>query len=308
MTLPAGITLRPVDTAADLPAVSTVFEAYDIGDVGRTDHQTDWIVQAWKSAAFAGAWLAERDGAPVGYLELEHKPSSPGVEAFLPVIPSERTTGLRPALLEHAERRAHEQVPDLTWVRAVGTATDPTFVDACRDAGYEHIRTWWHMERSIDPPPAPLPPPEGVTITPSEGPQDDEMLHAIVREAFSGHFDTEPQTLDEWRTENEDLLRDRGLVLVARVDGEPAGVETMFLPDGLGWIGELGVLERFRGRGIGRALLLEGFRVLASRGATKVRLNVDSENETGATRLYTSVGMREHRRFAVFEKRVEGAG
>jgi ribosomal protein S18 acetylase RimI-like enzyme len=164
------------------------------------------------------------------------------------------------------------------------------------------------MERSIDPPPPPAPPPDGVTITPSQGPQDDEMLHAIEREAFAGHFDTEPQTLDEWRTENEDLLRDRGLVLVARVDGEPAGVETMFLPDGLGWIGELGVLERFRGRGIGRALLLEGFRVLASRGATKVRLNVDSENETGATRLYTSVGMREHRRFAVFEKRVEGAG
>jgi ribosomal protein S18 acetylase RimI-like enzyme len=307
MTLPAGITLRPIDAGSDLPAVSAVFEAYDIGDVGHSDHQTDWIVQAWKSAAFAGAWLAERDGVPVGYLELEHKPASRGVEAFLPVIPEERTTGLRAALLGHAERRARELVPDLAWVRAVGTATDPTFVDACRDAGYALIRTWWHMERSIDPPPVFEPLPGGVTIGPSEGPQDDPMLHAIVSEAFSGHFDTEPQTLDEWRTENEDLLRDRELVLVARIDGEPAGVETMFLPDGLGWIGELGVLERFRGRGIGRALLLEGFRALASRGATKVRLNVDSENETGATRLYTSVGMREHRRFAVFEKPMEGA-
>jgi mycothiol synthase len=230
------------------------------------------------------------------------------VEAFLPVIPSERTTGLRAALLHHAERTARELVPGLEWIRAVGTATDPAFVDACRRAGYEHIRTWWHMERSIDPPPAPEPPPAGVTIAASEGPHDDPMLHAILGEAFAGHFDTQPQTLEEWRDENEDFLRDRDLVLVARADGEPAGVETLFLPDGLGWVGELGVLERFRGRGIGRALLLEGFRVLASRGATKVRLNVDSENETGATRLYTSVGMREHRRFAVFEKRVEGAG
>jgi mycothiol synthase len=307
VTLPAGVTLRPVDPTADVAAVSRVFTAYDIGDVGHTDHQVDWIVQAWKSAAFAGAWLAERDGEAVGYLELEHKPRSHGVEAFLPVIPSERTTGLRAGLLEFAERRALELVPDLDWLRAVGTATDPSFVEACRAAGFEHIRTWWHMQRAIDPPPAREPLPAGVTIAAAVG-DDDAMLHAIVAEAFHGHFDTEPQTLDEWREENAEVLRDRERVLIARVDGEPAGVETLLLPDGVGWIGELGVLARFRGRGIGRALLLEGFRVLAVRGATLVRLNVDSENETGATRLYASVGMHEHRRFAVFEKplRTEG--
>lgn len=308
ITVPDGISLRPIDTTTDLAAVLSVFAAYDIGDIGYAEHQEDWITRSWKAPAFGGAWLAERDGTAVGYLELEHKPASSGMEAFLPVAPAERTTGLRTSLLELAERSAVARVPGLAWVRAIGTATDPTFIEACEAAGYSHIRTWWHMACSLDPPPAPEPPPEGVTIAASVGPEDDPVLHAIVDEAFRGHFDMHPQTLDEWRADNEDVLADRERVLLARVEGEPAGVETLFMPGGLGWIGELGVLERFRGRGVGRALLLEGFRVLASRGASRVQLNVDSENETGATRLYASVGMSEHRRFAVFEKRVEGAG
>jgi ribosomal protein S18 acetylase RimI-like enzyme len=48
--------------------------------------------------------------------------------------------------------------------------------------------------------------------------------------------------------------------------------------------------------------------MLAARGITEVRLNVDAENETGATHLYASVGMTERRRFQVYEKRVWAAG
>jgi mycothiol synthase len=306
VTLPTGIALRAVDPSTDMPVVSAIFDAYDIGDVGRIDHQDTWVTQSWKSAAFAGAWVAERDGAPVGYLELERKPQSLGVEAFIPVVPAERGTGLLGAFLEEAERRARERVPDLAWVRAVGSATEPAFPAACAAAGYVQVRTWWHMERSIEPPPTPEPLPVGVTISPSSSPEDDAVVHAIMQEAFVGHFDTEPQSLDEWREENQALLVDRGLVLLARVGDEAAGAETLFIPDGVGWVGELGVLPRFRGMGIGRGLLLAGFQALASRGATTVRLNVDSENETGAVRLYTSVGMRERRRWAVFEKRVTG--
>ena len=45
-------------------------------------------------------------------------------------------------------------------------------------------------------------------------------------------------------------------------------------------------------RQIGLALLREGFRRLAGRGETVAALGVDSENPTGATRLYERAGMR----------------
>ena len=64
------------------------------------------------------------------------------------------------------------------------------------------------------------------------------------------------------------------------------------------------MIEAGRGRGIGRALLEHALGVLAARGATRVQLNVDSGNETGATRLYEAAGMIVRRWFDCYEKRL----
>ncbi|MGH2589858.1 MAG: GNAT family N-acetyltransferase, partial [Actinomycetota bacterium] len=73
--------------------------------------------------------------------------------------------------------------------------------------------------------------------------------------------------------------------------------------EGTGWIDIVAVRQPWRGRGIGRALLTRSFAAFADRGLVRVLLNVDSDNSTGATRLYESVGMRVRRSFHVFEKR-----
>jgi ribosomal protein S18 acetylase RimI-like enzyme len=282
-------------------------EACDIADVGEPDLPRQWIEQAWRGAAFGGAFLAERDGTAVAYLELEWQRETRGIEMFVPVLPSERAGGLRRALLAEGEALAHSLIADLEWLRAVGSATDPTFAKDCEALSYALTRTWWHMERSIDPPPAAETPPDGVIITTSTGPEDDPLLHAIIEEAFVGHFGNVARSLESWQVENADFLADRELVLIASVDDEPAGVATMLVPNGVGWVGELGVLPRFRGSGIGRALLMEGFRALAAHGATVARLNVDGQNETGATRLYASAGMHVRREFSLYEKRMQAA-
>ena len=307
MRFPDGVSLRPVNPEADLPVVSALCAACDVADVGESDIPEHWIEQAWRGAAFGGAFLAERDGRAVAYLELEWRRETRGVEMFLPVLPEERAGGLRVALLTEGEERARALVPHLEWLRAVGTATDPTFAHDCEATGYVLTRTWWHMERSIDPAPAPEAVPDGVTIRTSIGPEDDPMLHEIIEEAFREHFGNVPQSLEAWQEENADFLQNRELVLVAFADGEPAGVATLLVPDGVGWVGELGVLPRWRGRGIGRALLLAGFAALAAHGATRARLNVDGQNETGATRLYASVGMHVRREFSLYEKRTGAA-
>jgi ribosomal protein S18 acetylase RimI-like enzyme len=64
----------------------------------------------------------------------------------------------------------------------------------------------------------------------------------------------------------------------------------------------LGVRPPWRGRGIGRALLLAAFGELRRRGIPAVDLGVDSENQTGATRLYEGVGMQTVRREEWWEK------
>jgi mycothiol synthase len=71
---------------------------------------------------------------------------------------------------------------------------------------------------------------------------------------------------------------------------------------GQGWVGTLGVRRAWRRRGVGEALLRRSFALLHARGLRKVRLGVDAENLTGATRLYERVGMNVLRRSNTWER------
>jgi ribosomal protein S18 acetylase RimI-like enzyme len=59
-----------------------------------------------------------------------------------------------------------------------------------------------------------------------------------------------------------------------------------------GWVGMIGVREPWRRRGVGKALLLQAFQAFYDRGERCVGLGVDTQNPTGATRLYEQLGMR----------------
>jgi mycothiol synthase len=67
---------------------------------------------------------------------------------------------------------------------------------------------------------------------------------------------------------------------------------------------DLAVGPKFRRHGLGLVLLQSGFRALWQRGHTLIGLEVDSDNETGATRLYERAGMTITRRYATYEKRL----
>lgn len=262
------------------------------------------LVPGW-----VGGWVAERGGRVVGYLELEATDPSRSVMGFLPVHPDERESGLRPALLDLALTNARNMPGEADaplWV--TGSASDATFIRDMEAAGFVHVRTFWHMERSVAPAPSPPPLPPGVTVRVSMDPEDDPVVYAVLDEAFRGHFGIEPMTFEAWVDEFKGGSYDPGLVLIAEAEGRPAGVAANWLPEGIGWVGDLGVLPAFRGGGIGTALLWRSFVELAERGATEVRLNVDAGNESGAVRLYTSVGMHEHRRFLVYEKSLRPGG
>ena len=60
----------------------------------------------------------------------------------------------------------------------------------------------------------------------------------------------------------------------------------------MGWVDVLGTRREHRRKGLGDALLRYAFRELYRRGARRIGLGVDSENPTGATRLYERAGMR----------------
>jgi len=62
------------------------------------------------------------------------------------------------------------------------------------------------------------------------------------------------------------------------------------------------VRNSWRKRGLGLALLHHSFGEFYRRGASLVMLNVDSENPTGATRLYKKAGMNVASEYVFYEK------
>lgn len=163
--------------------------------------------------------------------------------------------------------------------------------------GFDRMRTWWRMARDVvagqECAPAP-----GVVVRPLDRGRLDRELHSVydvVETAFADHWNHHPQTFDEWRRAKEEAPGfDLNLWWVAELDGEPAGAligSTQMAEDDALYVVSVGTLPVARGRGVAKSLLWQAFAAASERGWTRVMLNVDGENPTGATALYRSVGM-----------------
>jgi ribosomal protein S18 acetylase RimI-like enzyme len=75
--------------------------------------------------------------------------------------------------------------------------------------------------------------------------------------------------------------------------------------NGGGYVGAIGVQRAWRGKGLGRALLVRTFAEFYARGVSRVTLGVDAQSPTGATKLYEGVGMTTENAAVVYEKALE---
>lgn len=313
MIFPAPYRARPA-RRDDLDALVELHQARDLADVGFVDQSRDEIVIDWAAPRFDfdrdTVVVVAPDGAIAAYgivLALD-----PSVQVFGggKVHPDLAGLGLGAALLDETERMALDRLPAGVTApfRTASPATDHRAVELITGRGYHPVRSFWHMQRPlpVEGPHTPTPP--GIALRPGTA-DDEQMAYRILDQAFSEHFGYERMTFEDWQHEHHgDPGYDPTLMVMAFVADEPAGVAVNFrADDGAGWVGELGVLEPFRRRGVARALLARSFAALAARGHDEVRLGVDTENTTGAAHLYESAGMTVRRRYDVFEKRLTGA-
>jgi len=138
--------------------------------------------------------------------------------------------------------------------------------------------------------------PEGVTVEAVDLEGESKTLHMLETESFSGHFGYIPLGHDDWLSEKvAEPQLDRKGTFIAKVKGEPAGL--LISSDARsdvsgGWVDKLGVLEKFRGLGLGKLLLLWGIAHAAEKGYKTVGLGADTGNESGALQLYENQGFK----------------
>src|SRR3954447_2658872 len=244
--------------------------------------------------------VVDGDDRVVGYFDVWPEGDSADVDMAAP--------GLWDVALDHAENRA----------QALGARRVRMFVaggsdvgDRIATRGSRPIRPWLTMEVEfgVEAPPEPVIP-EGIELRLYRHPDDEQQVYEAVQEAFADHWGFHPQSIESWREFTVKWRNfDPDLWLLAWAGDEVAGASLNY-PDrvddpGYGWIGTLGVRRPWRRRGVGEALLRRSFAMLHARGLRTVRLGVDAENPTGATRLYERVGMRVLRQSDTWERGFE---
>lgn len=198
------------------------------------------------------------------------------------------------------------QYPDTEpFIRTGLYATDEAFLHGLRSNGFEQSRILWRMridhERELHPPVVP----QGVTFEDFNHSEDHyRQMHFVQMEAFREYHDFRPKPYEEWRAQWADrLTEDPHWWRLATVNGKVIGLcqrTRRFESAGFGYIGSLGVLSDYRGRGIARALLHDAFYWDQRNGLNSTLLHGDSTNPTGAMVLYQSVGMRTDREYLAY--------
>jgi mycothiol synthase len=229
------------------------------------------------------------------------------------VDPVHRGTGVGRTLLGWTIERATEQL------RSSGNDV-PKFIRVhrfdyiesahrlFRRLGFRPARYFDELLRPLDD----LPDPEkvdGVTIVAWPDDRDGEIL-GVANEVFADHWGSTPAEADSWHQQVRGFGARPDLSFIA-VDGsgEVVGfcLDKRYAADNVvtgrkeGWIDQLGTRAEWRGRGLASQLIVASLHAFAADGLTHAALSVDSENPTGATRMYRRLGFETLQRSIDYE-------
>ena len=275
--------LRP-PADADAEEVLEVILARDVADIGAPDFTLDDLRADWASPGVAlehDARVANRNGAIRGYAVLL------GDDAIVIVHPKAEGAGHGTVLRRWAEARAAER--GTAVLRQFAYGSNDGAREHLRAAGYEPAQHYFRLRADLaDVPPAPETPLRTFDVT-----GDEAAVHALIDDAFAEIEGYEPRSLESWRAKSiaKDGHDPSLWLLLEDGDGLAGAALGERWEDGTGYVAELAVASRARGRGHGRTLLLGLFAAFRAAGLTHAELSVHGRNR-GALRLYESVGMR----------------
>jgi mycothiol synthase len=305
---PDGFVIRDA-TADDAPLIAEIVNEVMVAESGQpwttVEETRDELRSPGRDPTVPDILLLKREGAPVGYLHISLDAETAGpVELFAYVRPHVWGRGLSASLIRLGEERVRRRVmPEgagephvLQLARLTGNDAAGRLFEAL---GYAYARRVWMMRIGLESaPPAPHVPAD-IAIRTFEPRRDEVAVHAALAEGFAEHWGSAFPAFEEWRhreIEGEGSEFDPSLWFLATEGDEVVGAACCRArsprADDIAVVGELAVRKGWRRRGIGLALLQTAFGAFHDRGIPGAELGVDSENATGATRLYESAGMR----------------
>ena len=306
---PVMVAILDACNAADgLDFVNTVDEiAWVFAHLTNCDPVRDMVFVEvdGEAIAFSRVWWTEEDSGERLYKSLGF------------IRPEYRRHRLGTAMLRYNERHLRgiasghqEEHPQLfrVWATSAEDGAQALFAGA----GYEPVRHMIMMTRPVDLPLPEAPMPPGLEVRPAE-PDHVRPIWDAMWEARRDHWGyVEPTEQDYQRWIRGRLFAPElwkvawdgeqvaGMVL-NRIDREQNEKHGRLR----GYTQDIFVRRPWRRRGLARSLLVQSIRMFRQMGMEETALGVDTQNPSGALRLYESVGYREIQRHTFFEKAME---
>lgn len=301
-------------TRADADEITRLIQAANLSVSGEPDFDASDLEADWGLEGFdldRHACVAVRDGSIAAYGHWRARRAFADYDGDFHVHPAHAGSALERAVLDEIEQGIRADMRAASpgaeaWLHVYADAVETERLAVYAAAGYETCRWFFRMGIDLAGPPAPLtPPPGGVDIRPCRRGVDEPHVYAVLRDAFQGHYRFSPLEEGDW------IRRHAGydfyvpdLWQIAWLGVTPVGASCNLLYDDIGMVDELGVHADWRGKKLGRALLDASFAAFWRHGQPRVRLTVDAENATGATRLYENAGMQVLRRYVMTRKTI----
>jgi mycothiol synthase len=317
--LPAGYTAQSA-AVQDVQAAVSMFNACSRAFIGRdefnaTDYALDWQTPGVDLANDVRL-VRSPAGQLVGCFEFWDL-TEPHVRynTWGRVHPDHVGLGIGTYLLRWADERAQRSIPKAPAGARISMTNwaqdlDPRLKPLLEKCGWSLIRKSYRMEIELTTPPAEPIWPEGITLRTFVVGQDERATVEADLESFRDHWGHVDRPFeDELKMFRHNMQRnnfDPSLWLLA-MDGDRIAGMSLNWPHcdddpAIGWISALSVRREYRRKGLGSALLQQGFVDFYRRGQRTVGLGVDASSLTGALCLYERAGMHVARQHNIFEK------
>ncbi|CAN5614917.1 GNAT family N-acetyltransferase [soil metagenome] len=294
--LPPEFRSRPA-TVDDARSVAAIIAASEASYGSDTVITADAVRHFWSTVDLTtqSIIVQDPDGEIVAAAEIDNHDFR-SISIYGQVHPDYRGRGIGSYIVAWSERWMRDRIdlapPDATVaVQQLLSSRNEPGRRLLEGAGYTQVRQTLTMGIDLASPPPPPVWPEGVARDPFVAGRDEREVYEVVEETFEDVWGRTRNSFQRFLTNRPSRRDEADLWVIARIEGEIAGVSLGKLLGETGWIDNVGVRRPYRRRGIGLALLQESFCAYHRRGVPDVRLKVDATSLTGATRLYERAGM-----------------
>jgi len=253
-------------------------------------------------------FIAEKNGEIIGFVDLIHEIKIGRVILNGFVLLQHRRKGLSKKLMLRALDRARELRAELAHV-CISEKNNPA-KESLLKSGFHYERCFFEMEANLERFSSPV---FGFTVKDVDyfSHREESHLASLQNKVFSGSWGFCPNTVRDiqfYLTITNSRLKD---ILVIKIKKKAIAYLWFHFFNEVGYRGEktrsrihmFGVDPVYRGKGLGKRLLVAGLERLEKKGIHSVELTVGMENKS-ALSLYESLGFRMKSKNFWYEKKL----